>query len=218
MLGFALLLAMTTGTAGQNAASQAPSSSHFYWSVRKAHELNYDRTIRNTPDLSSAERAILIKTVTELIRPRWEDNEIGSERELRQVAADTRVELIDLDGDGIPEIIAQANDMRAGCGATGNCAFWVFKKVSGGYKLLLDTRDKDGIGGAELITVENSRTNGFNDFVLAVHDSAFEKTLLVYQYKNGFYRESRCYDASWISTAGGKWQNLKHPVISMGCE
>ena len=218
MVGFVLMLAMVAGAAGQNAASQAPSSSHFYWSIRKAHELYYNQTIRNSPGLGPAERAMLIKTVAGLIRPFMEDREISSERELRQIAANTRVELVDLDGDGIPEVIAQANDIRAGCGATGNCVFWVFKKASGGYKLLLDTRDKDGIGGAESITVENSRTNGFNDFVLAVHDSAFEKTLLVYQYKNGLYRECTCYDASWISTVGGKWLNLKHPVISIGCE
>jgi len=209
---------MVAGTAGQNAAAQAPSEGHFYWSIRKAHGLEYKRMIRNSPGLSPAERAILIKTVAGLIRPFVEDNEIGSESELRQVAANTLVELIDLDGDGTPEIIAQASDMRAGCGATGNCPFWVFKKVSGGYKLLLDTRDKDGIGGAELITVESSRTNGFNDFVLAVHDSAFEMDLIVYRFRNGLYRQSACYDASWVSTAGGRWHDLKYPMISIGCE
>jgi hypothetical protein len=218
MLGLALSLVMVATAAGESPASQGSSNGHFYWSIRKAHELDYHRTIRNSPGLNPVERAALIKTVAALIRPFMEDREIGSERELRQVAANTRVELVDLDGDGIPEVIAQANDYRAGCGATGNCAFWVFKRELGGYKLLLDTRDKDGIGGAQAITVENSRTNGFSDFVLAVHDSAFEKTLLVYQYKNGLYRESRCYDASWITTAGGKWRNLKYPVITIGCE
>lgn len=208
---------MVTSAAGQSAAPQGPTSGHFYWSIRKAHELDYHRTIRNSPDLNPVERAALIKTVAALIRPFMEDNEIGSERELSQLAANARVELVDLDGDGIPEVIAQASDLKAGCGATGNCAFWVFKKSSSGYKLLLDTRGKDGVGGAELLTVEENRTNGFKDLILAAHESASEKSLLVYRYKNGSYRESACHYASWLSTAGGTWHDLKNPLISNGC-
>jgi hypothetical protein len=218
MIVMALSLTTVMGSAAQNPVSQGPSSGHFYWSIRKAHELDYNRTIRNSPDLSPTQRAALLKTVAALIRPFMEDSEIGSEHELRQLAANTRVELIDLDGDGTPEVITQANGLKAGCGATGNCAFWVFKKVTDGYKLLLDTRDKEGIGGAELLTVEKARTNGFNDLVLAAHDFASEKSLLVYRYKNGMYRESECHYASWISTAGGTWRTLKYPVISNGCK
>jgi len=176
--------------------------------------LDYHRTIRNSPELTSPEESELIKKIAALVRPFIGDRQNTSERELRQLAANTRVELVDLDGDGAPEVIAQANDIMLGCGATGNCAFWIFKKASTGYKLLLDTREGDGIGGAQLLTVEKTRTNGFSDLVLAAHDSAFEKTLVFYRYRNGSYHESACYDATWISTAGGKWRELKNPVIS----
>jgi hypothetical protein len=214
VIGIAFFLVMVVCAAGQNPASQEPKSSHFYWSTRKAHELDYKRTIRNSPDLSSDERDALLKTVAGLIRPFMADFEIGSERELRKIAADTRVELIDLNGDGKPEVIAQAFGIKSGCGATGNCPVWIFMKTANGYQLLLDTRDKDGIGGVELITVEDSRTNGFNDLVLAADDSASEKTLLVYRYRNGLYRESACYDANWESWANGDFHMLKQPVIT----
>jgi len=55
---------------------------------------------------------------------------------------------------------------------------WVFIKATDGYQLLLDTRNKEGYGGVELLTVEEARTKGFRDIVLAAHDSASEKTLL----------------------------------------
>jgi hypothetical protein len=87
-------------------------------------------------------------------------------------------------------------------------------KAANGYQLLLDTRSKEGIGGYQLITVADTRTNGFNDLVLATHDSASEKTLLVYRYRNGLYREGACYDANWQSWVSGDFHMLKQPVIT----
>jgi hypothetical protein len=210
-VGVSLLMAVCA--AGQSPASQAQKSDHFYWSARKAHELDYNRTIRNSPDLNPTDRAALLKTVAALIRPFMADLEIDSERELRKIAGDTRIEFIDLNGDGIPEVIAQPVGMNAGCGATGNCPMWVFIKATDGYQLLLDTRNKEGYGGVELLTVEEARTKGFRDIVLAAHDSASEKTLLVYRYRNCLYRESGCYDANWLSWVG-EVHFLKQPVIT----
>jgi hypothetical protein len=204
---------MVVFASAQNPAPQAPKSGHFYWSARKAQELDYNRTIRNSPDLNPVERTALLKTVAALIRPFMADLEIDSERELQKIAADTRIELIDLNGDGIPEVIAQAFGIKAGCGATGNCPIWVFMKTANGYKLLFDTRKANEIGG-ELITVEENRTNGFKDLVFAAHDSASEKTLFVYRYRNGLYRESACYGANWLSTTNGEFQMLRQPVIT----
>jgi hypothetical protein len=213
LIATALSLVMVVCASGQNPVSQESNRGHFHWSARKAHELDYKRTIRNSQDLSPVERAALLKTVAALIRPFMADLEIGSERELRKIAEDTRIELIDLNGDGKPEVIAQAFGIKAGCGATGNCPIWVFLKTENGYQLLLDTRDKEGIGGVELITVDETRTNGFSDLVLAADDSASEKTLLEYRYRNGQYRESACYDADWQSWTGGM-HLLKQPVIT----
>jgi hypothetical protein len=148
------------------------------------------------------------------IRPFGGDLEIASDRELRQVVARTRIRLIDLNNDGVVEVLAQAFGTKAGCGATGNCPFWVFQKTHIGFRKILDTRVKDGVGGIEVITVSTRRTNGFNDLVLGTHDSAAERTLLVYRYRNGEYRSAECYNANWVSTKNGKWTELQYPEIT----
>lgn len=65
-------------------------------------------------------------------------------------------------------------------------------------KKLLDTRDKSGLGGIELITVESTRTHSFLDFTLAAHDSASEKDLYLYRFNGSRYTQTACYIASWI--------------------
>jgi hypothetical protein len=104
--------------------------------------------------------------------------------------------------------------MRVGCGATGNCPFWAFQKSGNGFEKILDTRGKDGIGGIEVFTIEADTTNGFHDLVLGAHDSASERTLLLYRYDGKKYRVSGCYLASWVSTENGRWQQLKLPEIT----
>ena len=83
-------------------------------------------------------------------------------------------------------------------------------KTENGYKLL--SVDHEMLG--QLITVENTHSNGFNDLVIAFHDSASEKTLNVYHYQNGLYHESACYDANWESSDEGSLHYLKHPTIT----
>ncbi|MGA9071921.1 MAG: hypothetical protein WB424_16785 [Terracidiphilus sp.] len=168
MAEMALLLIMAVFALAQNPASQTPKSKRFYWSVGKAHELDYKKTIRNSPELNPDERAALLKAVAALIRPLMDDLKIGSERERLKIAEDTRIKMVDLNGDGIPEVIAQAVGFNEGCGATGNCSIWIFMKTENGYKLL--SVDHEMLG--QLITVENTHSNGFNDLVIAFHDSA----------------------------------------------
>ena len=208
------LFGFTVVGLGQSPSPSETNERHFRWSQRNAHELDHSKTIRTSTELSPAEKASLIETIAAQIRVFKRDLEIGSERELRQVVAETRIKLIDLNNDGIAEVLAQAYGLKEGCGATGNCSFWVFQKTAAGFKKLLDTRGKDGVGGIEVITVNPNRTNGFSDLVLGAHDSASERTLLVYQYRNGQYGESECYKANWLSTKEGKWRVLKNPKIT----
>jgi hypothetical protein len=44
------------------------------------------------------------------------------------VAGETRVKYVDLDGDGKPEVIAQAGGEKSGCSPTGNCPLWVLRR------------------------------------------------------------------------------------------
>ncbi|MDH3530863.1 MAG: hypothetical protein OEQ28_14965 [Acidobacteriota bacterium] len=46
----------------------------------------------------------------------------------------------DLDRDGRSEILVRAS-CTPYCGATGNCSFWIFKKVGQSYKEILETGD-----------------------------------------------------------------------------
>ena len=180
-------------------AQQATEATHFHWSQRKAYELPYHATVARSTELNPAEKSALIRTIKAEIRHFMDDQEIASEKELDTLVRGTRIQLLDLNQDGVPEVLAQAFDSREGCGATGNCTFWVFQKQSdGSYNKLLDTRGKEGIGGIELITVETTRTHGFLDFTLAAHDSAAEKDLSVYRFNGRRYVQFACYLASWI--------------------
>jgi hypothetical protein len=208
-----ILILLTVAAFGQGPTPPVTRARQFRWSESSAHELDYRQTIRKTTQLASDERASLLEVMAEQIRPFKSDLEISSEIELRQVVLGTRIQLIDLNHDGIAEVLAQANGVKEGCGATGNCPFWVFQKTSSGFKKLLDTRDKDGVGGIEVITVSSGQTNGFNDLVLGTHDSVSERTLYEYRYRTGQYQMSDCYEANWSQTV--EEPKLKcHPEIT----
>lgn len=115
-------------------AQHAANSTHFYWTLRKAHELPYNATIARSTELTSTEKSALIRAIAAEIRPFMEDPDITSEKELHRLVRNTRIKLLDLNEDGVPEILAQAFDIKEGCGATGNCSFWVFQKQNDTYK------------------------------------------------------------------------------------
>jgi hypothetical protein len=54
------------------------------------------------------------------------------------------------------------------CGATGNCAFWVFRYQNGRYEKILDTDMVQHFGFV------HSSTNGLPDLVTWSHGSAFD--------------------------------------------
>jgi hypothetical protein len=122
---------------------------------------------------------------------------------------------VDLNGDQIPEAVLQAYDMREGCGATGNCPVWVFRWHSGEWQKILDTRDKDGIGGVELIGIEiSAHHDGYRDLVLAAQDSASEQTVYRYRFHAGKYRQSGCYEADWQDPNDPTRTPFKTPLIT----
>lgn len=178
----------------------------FHWNWRKAEELDWKQSLGKV-NLKAANRAALQIAIAERLRPGMADLEIGSEEELKKVALDTRIKLIDLNADGIPEVVAQGCCLKAGCGATGNCPFWVFRKSASHYGLLLETF-------GQVFTIESTKTNGFSDIVVGTHDSARQKTLTIYHYRNGGYKDVGCYVADWWSSEGGTFHELKEPEIT----
>ena len=123
------------------------------------------------------------------------------------MAAATRVKLVDLDGDGRPEVIAQGiGDV---CSRTGNCPFWVFQRVASGYKVILEK------GAVQTFTVQPTRSNDYSDLLLSMHGSATEQELYSYQFGHGRYRSIACYDANWsYLDENGRIHELKRPRIT----
>jgi hypothetical protein len=89
-----------------------------------------------------------------------------TEKQARVLAGETRGELVDLNGDGKPEIIAQANGLGP-CGGTGNCIFWIFERTADGLRPLLNTNDQTRVT-FEKILIRPWSTNGYKDIVLVL--------------------------------------------------
>jgi len=208
------LIVVLTATSVLIQISADRAAAGFHWNSQTFTELDFRHTIRNAKELKVSDKAALISAISTLLRPFKTDLEIASERELRDIASRSRFKLVDLNGDGVPEVIVQPVGMKAGCGATGNCPLWVFSKKALVYEPILDTRDADGIGGVELHRVEPTLTNNFHDITVASHDSASEKTIFVYRRQKDWYQKISCYSASWISPKGGHGPVLKEPLIT----
>jgi len=160
------------------------TSQAFYWNWKEAQALGVKQSLRNA-QMNADDKTAIAKALEKVIQPYLSDAGEPDDQ-LQEEALKTRVKQVDLNGDGVPEVIAQA---MVGCGASGNCPFWIFQKQSDGYKLLLDD-------SAETFTIQKTRTNGYSDIVLALHDSEFEQTLDVYHYANGEYKGTTgCYTA-----------------------
>jgi hypothetical protein len=199
-----LLLVASFVTAQRSTISRA-APSHFRWSERQAHELDYDHTIHNSTALTPEEKKSFIDLIVQTLK-RIDEEMTDDER--FKLASETRIEFVDLNGDGRPEVIAEANGLGP-CGAS-NCVFWIFQLTPSGTKVLLDST-LDGGTIYELVTIRPWMTNGFKDIVLASHSSATARNIVWYRYTNGSYRPSHCYYLSWIGDHG---EPLENPDIS----
>ena len=176
---------------------------NFHWDWKESQELKADQSVRNSK-LAEQDRKEVAIAIADEIRPMMADVEIKSQAELKKKALDTRIALIDLNGDGIPEVVAQA---MVGCGATGNCPFWVFRKSKRGYDAILQ-------GEAQTFTVQPSSTNGFRDIVLSTHGSYSSGGLTDYHYRDGVYKDVGCYGYEWTVLEGETIRELKEPRIT----
>jgi len=202
-------MGLTWLSRAQKLPNISATPNHFRWSEREAHELDYEHTIRTSPDLSSVDKTQLTNAV--LSRLKLDNAELLddlTEVQLRNLVADTRIELVDLNGDGKPEIIAQANGLGP-CGGTGNCIFWIFQRTATGLKVILDTEDRSQVT-FEKILVRPWSTNGYKDIVLGSHSNASSRGLTWFQYEDGIYRIHACYYLTW---EGNDLQPLKSPMI-----
>ena len=199
--------------------SQSAAAPRFRWSERLAHELSYQNTIANAKEVTPEERKELLEFVFNRFKHPINSHDAEmfediSDDQLRRLAADTRIQPFDLNGDSKAEIIAQGNGLGP-CGATGNCIVLVLKITPEGIETLLDSRAGKSGGGFEKIRVLDTSTNGFRDIVLASHVSASDRTLEVFRFVGGKYQKSACYYAT--TQPAGYPEGLQQPVISRGC-
>jgi hypothetical protein len=206
-LRFSVLLGFTLGAVGQTGGTAGISKARLLWIDEHGTILSERETIGVAHGLSSAQRESLIRFFISEIRPEMSLLGIGSESELRQAASEQVVRLIDLNRDGVPEVVSRANGEWSGCSPSGNCSFSVLERTAKGYKTILD-------GVARFFSVEKTETNGFQDIVLGMHGSATETELKVYQYRDGKYRKTACYDADWSILVNDQVVDLQKPRIT----
>jgi hypothetical protein len=175
----------------------------FQWNWRESQELSAGQSLRNSK-VTKIERQLLVSVIADQLKSTMDDVDDASEEQLQKAVLDSRIEKVDLNGDGNPEIIVQA---MLQCSPTGNCPFLIFQGVAHGYKLLLN-------GYGQTFTIQKNRTNGFRDVVVAGHGSATESMLTVYHYELGKYIDVACYEAVWSGVETGSNRQLKDPRIS----
>ena len=136
--------------------------------------------------LQRSDRRLVLKTLEEELRGDIA-NETGA---LATLSGDLRFKRVDLDGDGVPELVLQGMG-PTWCGATGNCAFWILRKFGGGFVEIFDS------GPGQSIFLQPTRSKGWKDFVLSTHDTATRSIRDFYRFNGTRYERSSCYAFEW---------------------
>jgi len=136
-----------TARAGQAASS----NDEFHWDSHAWQELSATDSLRNTK-VSQSDREAIVAAIARQLRQDMGIPGLESEKQLRRATLDTRVKLIHLSRDRVPEVVAQA---FVNCSATGNCPFWIFQKKMR-YQLILKSFGKK-------FKVERKRTKGYRE-------------------------------------------------------
>jgi len=178
----------------------------FQWDWRHSEAIPLKQSLLRAK-VSDAERAAIARAIAIQIRPDLGGLGGQSDQEIEENAQDALVKIVDLNGDGTPEIIVQGS-LDEGCSPTGNCRFWIFQKSGQEYKLLFYRE------AIQSFTIEKTSSHGFSDVAVATHDSATESTVRLLQYREGTYHEAACYDANWAVLEGNTIHKLKEPRLT----
>jgi hypothetical protein len=201
-----VLFALCWSAVGQQASSTTPRSKPvFQWDIDHIEELDAKDAISLSKHLTATERGALIRIIAGRLARYNGEGMPGPKHNWRQLAEETRIKLVDLNGDGQLDVIAQAVGDDSGCSPTGNCPIWVFLKSGPTYKLIL------GRNAIQTFTIQQTRTNGFRDLILGMHSSATEEEGFLYQFRNGRYTKIACNDVNWERLVNGELVDLKKP-------
>lgn len=196
---------LTACICGISLATMMLGADDFQWEWRHSDALTSKQALRRAK-VSTAERPAIAKAIAIQLMPDMGGMGGRTESELEDTALNTPVKLVDLNGDGTPEVIAQGTPEDGGCSPSGNCRFWVFQKSGVEYKPLIS------LEAIQSFTIQESRLNGFNDLVVKTFVSSAESTLKFLRYNDGRYQEVGCYKADWSAADGS--HTLKEPRLA----
>jgi len=189
-----LVLLVVASAAQKTPIKQTPE---FHFGPGEPQEL---KALAEYKDVSAGDRAALLHVLTR------EFSNYPTPPGPMERAEQTRVKFIDLNSDGVPEVIAQP--IGNICGAA-NCPLYVFQKTGTNYRVILKK------GAAQMVTVQRTRTNGYLDVVVGMHGSATEEGLFAYQFSEGWYRQTHCYNESYTYLGkDGEVHELEKPRIT----
>jgi hypothetical protein len=176
----------------------------FQWDWRHSEALTAKQSLRRTK-IAAPDRDAIAKAIAEQLQPEMPEIDLP---QLEDIALEAPVKLLDLNGDGVPEIIAQGTPVDGGCSQAGNCRFWILQKSEHEYKLLFYRAD------VQSFTIQSSRSKGFTDIAVKTHSSATGSTVRLVQYHDGEYHEAGCYLASWAVRQGDAGHELNEPRLT----
>jgi hypothetical protein len=99
---------------------QTVTADKFRWDSASWQELSWKQSITRLR-LAQTLKADLIETIVKQMQADESDHEHRTDKELRQIAAETRITFVDLTRRGRNEVIAQAGGEKSDCSPTGNC-------------------------------------------------------------------------------------------------
>jgi hypothetical protein len=150
----------------------------------KQHGLDLEDELRyslaNAP-LADRERTQIFQSIEKTYHG-WFGNQ--EEQRERETILTARLGHIVLATNGSKQLLVRSP--LTFCGATGNCALWVFARQNGVLRLVLDAE-----GGPFIVSRKSNQ--GFHDIAIGFHDSAFEESIIAYRWNGTAYAESDCY-------------------------
>jgi hypothetical protein len=151
-------------------------------------------SVEETP-LSPEDRAAVKVAIIEILKRGRLAEGVS---ELQEIVVSARVKLVDVTGDGVPEVIAEGGNVQDFlCSPTGNCPWWVLTKQGDRYVPLLE-----GFGNG--LSTDCRRNKKPCDIAIFMHDSGFELSIALYRLSNGKYQNFAEYDAVWEMDESGR--------------
>lgn len=179
-----------------SASAQVQTDFHepYKWNWKLSRGWPAHPTLRTAP-LSRRERNAIFKASYDafLDDKLWSENiSPGSER--RRAIWEARIKLMDLDGDGTPEVLLMGNGLESS--GDGNSSFRILKKQGTRYKVILD-------GIAEQITIDTRLDPKHPIVGLYGHNSASDGSLELYRIEpDGHLHNLAKYLVTWPLSKG----------------